>query len=46
LISYTPHREFRPGSSGRTLFGYVETKIDSLDPENIPGEICVYGANM
>ena len=46
LISYTPHREFRPGSSGRTLFGYVETKIDSLDPENIPGEICVRGEHV
>ena len=46
LVSYTSHREFRPGSAGRTLFGYVETKIDSLDPENIPGEICVRGEHV
>ncbi len=46
LISYTSHREFKPGSSGRTLFGYVETKIDSPDPENIPGEICVRGEHV
>ena len=28
------------------MFGYVETKIDSLDPENIPGEICVRGEHV
>lgn len=45
LISYTPWREFIPGSSGRTL-PTMETKIDSPDPENIPGEICVRGTNV
>ncbi|MDE6718193.1 MAG: AMP-binding protein [Muribaculaceae bacterium] len=45
LISYTPWREFIPGSSGRTL-PIMETKIDSPDPENIPGEICVKGTNV
>lgn len=45
LISYTPWREFIPGSSGRTL-PIMETKIDSPDPENIPGEICVRGTNV
>lgn len=44
LISYTPWREFVPGSSGRTL-PIMESKIDSPDPENIPGEICVRGVN-
>lgn len=44
LISYTPWKEFIPGSSGRTLPN-MESKIDSPDPENIPGEICVRGAN-
>lgn len=44
LISYTPWREFIPGSSGRTL-PIMESKILSDDPENIPGEICVKGAN-
>lgn len=46
LISYTPWREFIPGSSGRTLPGIMESKVISPDPENIPGEICVRGKNV
>lgn len=46
LISYTPHREFQAGSSGHILTGYMEAKIDSADPENIPGEICVRGEHV
>lgn len=45
LISYTHWKEFIPGSSGRTL-PTMESKIDSEDPENIPGEICVRGTNV
>ena len=45
LISYTPWREFIVGSSGRTL-PIMESKIESADPENIPGEICVRGTNV
>lgn len=45
LISYTPWREFVVGSSGRTL-PIMESRIDSPDPENIPGEICVRGTNV
>ena len=45
LISYTPWREFVPGSSGRTL-PCMESKILSDDPENVPGEICVRGTNV
>lgn len=45
LISYTPWREFIPGSSGRTL-PIMETMILSEDPENIPGEVCVKGTNV
>lgn len=45
LISYTPWKEFVVGSSGRTL-PIMESKIDSPDPENIPGEICVRGTNV
>ena len=45
LISYTPWRDFLPGSSGRTLPN-MESRIDSQDPENIPGEICVRGTNV
>ncbi|MEE0979945.1 MAG: AMP-binding protein [Muribaculaceae bacterium] len=45
LISYTHFSEFINGSCGRTLPN-MESKIDSPDPENIPGEICVRGQNM
>lgn len=46
LISHTPWRQFQCLSSGRTLQGIMESRIDSLDPENIPGEICVKGENV
>lgn len=46
LISYTHWREFQVSSSGCTLPGIMETKIDSPDPENTPGEICVRGENV
>lgn len=46
LISYTPWRQFIPGSSGRTLPS-MESKIaDSTDPARIPGEICVRGEHV
>lgn len=45
LISHTHWKEFIPTSSGRTLHGFMESKILSEDPENIPGEICVRGEN-
>lgn len=45
LISYTPWKEFKVGSSGRTL-PTMESMIMSDDPENIPGEICVRGTNV
>lgn len=44
LISYTPWREFIPTSCGRTLPN-MESKVNSDDPERIPGEICVRGQN-
>ena len=46
LISYTHWKDFQPGSSGCTLPGIMETKIESNDPENVPGEICVRGENV
>ncbi|MGM9868754.1 MAG: AMP-binding protein [Sodaliphilus sp.] len=46
LVSHTPWREFVPHSAGRILPGMMECKIDSEDPENIPGEICVKGVNV
>lgn len=45
LISHTPWRQFQCMSSGRTL-PIMESRIDSTDPENIPGEICVKGENV
>ncbi len=45
LISYTPWREFKPGSSGKVL-PIMEAKINSDDPQNIPGEICIRGTNV
>jgi len=45
LISYTPWREFIPGSSGKTLPS-MESIILSDDPENTPGEVCVRGTNV
>lgn len=45
LVSYTPWRDFIPGSSGCTIPG-METKVLSDDPENIPGELCVRGENV
>lgn len=45
LISYTPWREFKVGSAGKTLPD-METIVMSKDPENIPGEICVRGVNV
>ena len=46
LISYTYWREFICGSSGRTLPGVMHSRIDSSDPVNVPGEICVKGQNV
>lgn len=46
LISYDNHREFVPTSCGSVLKGIMEARIDSADPENIPGEIQVRGENV
>lgn len=46
LISYTYYKDFIPTSCGRVLDGLMEAKIDSPDPQRIPGEICVPGASM
>lgn len=51
LISYAPWRTFTPGSSGRTLSGIMEAKIqadDNLDTVDgkIQGEILVRGLNV
>lgn len=46
LISYDHHYNFVPTSCGSVLEGIMEARIDSTDPENIPGEIQVRGENV
>lgn len=46
LISYTYWSEYKPMSCGRILEGLMEVKIDSSDPQHIPGEIIVRGENV
>ncbi|MDO5571974.1 MAG: AMP-binding protein [Bacteroidales bacterium] len=46
LISYTHHSEFIPCSAGKPLNGFMEVKIDSNEPQVIPGEILVKGENV
>ena len=45
LISYAGHEENRPGSCGKCVSN-MEIKVDSDDPEHIPGELLVKGANV
>ncbi len=46
LISFTPWRKFIAGSSGRTLPGFMYSKVLSDNEAYIPGEICVKGENV
>ena len=46
LISYTYWTDFIQNSAGRVLEGIMQVKINSTDPQNIPGEICVKGENV
>ena len=46
LISYEHHDTFVPTSCGSVLDEIMEARIDSGDPENIPGEIQVRGENV
>ncbi|MDE6135991.1 MAG: AMP-binding protein, partial [Muribaculaceae bacterium] len=45
LITYAPWDEQRPGSCGR-IVDRMEARIDSPDPENVPGVLYVRGANV
>ncbi|MBR5085046.1 MAG: AMP-binding protein, partial [Prevotella sp.] len=45
IICYEDYRKFAPGSCGKAVI-HNEIKIDSVDPENIPGEILVRGMNV
>lgn len=46
LISYDRHDAFVPTSCGSVLEEIMEARIDSGDPEKIPGEIQVRGENV
>lgn len=46
LISYDHHYDFVPTSCGSVLKKIMEARIDSPDPEKIPGEIQVRGENV
>jgi long-chain acyl-CoA synthetase len=45
IICYSDWRTFVPGSCGRAA-KHMEVRIDSPDPENIPGEILTRGLNV
>ena len=46
LISFELPQYFKPGSCGRVLEGLLEPRIDSRDPQNIPGELLIRGEHV
>ncbi|UKK51943.1 AMP-binding protein [Prevotella sp. E13-17] len=45
IICYEDFHDFKPGSCGKAVL-HMEVKIDSPDPEHIPGEILARGLNV
>lgn len=45
IICYADYHDFIPGSCGRAAL-HMKVRIDSQDPENIPGEILCKGPNV
>ncbi len=45
IICYADYKDFVPGSCGKAVV-HMEVKIDSHDPQNVPGEILARGANV
>lgn len=45
IICYADYHDFAPGSCGKPVV-HMEVKIDSPDPENVPGEIIARGLNV
>ncbi len=43
LVSYTRWQDFTPRTCGAVAHPYVDARIDSEDPANIPGEIQIKG---
>ena len=46
LISFEEPANFKASSCGRILDGLLEGRIDSRDPQNIPGELLVRGEHV
>ncbi len=46
LVSYTRWQDFTPHSCGAVARPFVSARIDSEDPENIPGEILLKGDSV
>ena len=46
LISFEVPANFKASSCGRILDGLLEGRIDSRDPQNIPGELLVRGEHV
>ncbi len=45
IICYSDYKTFKPGSCGRPVI-HMEVRIDSNNPETIPGEILARGLNV
>ena len=45
IICYADYHDFVPGSCGKAVV-HMEVRIDSSDPENVPGEILARGTNV
>mgnify|MGYP002669138631 FL=1 len=45
IICYADHATFTPASCGRAAL-HMQVRIDSHDPENVPGEILAKGINV
>lgn len=45
IITYADYKEFRPTSCGKAVI-HMEVKIDSSDPQHVPGEILARGLNV
>jgi long-chain acyl-CoA synthetase len=46
LISFEVPTAFKPGSCGRVLPELLEARIESRDPQNIPGELLIRGEHV
>ena len=45
IICYADYQEFVPGSCGKAAL-HMQVRIDSSDPQNVPGEILCKGPNV